>query len=203
MPAQQTRAASRRAMNRPSPSALSRRPQTFPEFPAAATSPHRQIECRHANRGRTPGSRRHALQTPRGHPESARPADTALQPVVPMLRYGSCSSSLSARRRGDHLIRLAICAKRCRIPDALYVFNLELLLRPVEQNPQVLPLDAELAAHLVAVALFQKHSLEQRTVARSQLQQNLAYLLPNLLRCRHVEGIRALGGRLGLAFFIQ
>jgi hypothetical protein len=87
--------------------------------------------------------------------------------------------------------------------DAADVLRLELLLGAVQQNAEIVAIDSELAADLVAVAFVQKNSVEQGAVARGQVEQNLADLVLDLAGRNDIQGACASRLWFWAAFLVQ
>ena len=90
-----------------------------------------------------------------------------------------------------------------RASEALDILVFEFLLGPVEQHAQILPVYAELPADLIAIALIEKHCLQQQPVARGKFEQNLPDLVLDLPGSRDVQGIWARSRRFGPALLIE
>ncbi len=83
------------------------------------------------------------------------------------------------------------------------VLGLEFLLGAMEENAEVAAIDAEFPADLIAVTFFEEDGLEQGAVARSNVEEDGADLVLDLMGDGEVEGAGGAGRQLGLSVGVE
>jgi hypothetical protein len=91
--------------------------------------------------------------------------------------------------------------KTCSNP--LYIFGLEVLLGSKQQYAEILPVDAEFPADLVAVALVKENRLQQVAIPGRHIHQDLPHLGPKLLSRNVPQGVDSRGRRFRLALVVE
>src|SRR6201996_5119815 len=98
---------------------------------------------------------------------------------------------------------LSICSERHLVADSLHERAVELVFCTMQHDAQILSRDAEFTADLVTIALVEKNSFQERTIARRHVQQDLAHFLRELLRCRCIKSASSFSSGLGCSFLVQ
>jgi len=89
------------------------------------------------------------------------------------------------------------------IAHVLHVLDLEFLFGAMEQDPQILPVDAELPADLVSIAFIEKNCFQQGAVSFRKAQENRANFFLDLPGRNDVDDVRTRRSGLWRAFFIE